>query len=193
MSQTGSSNPRIGYLCAYVPEEIIHAAGFSPVRIAPSAMPPVRADAHLQSYTCCLARSCLDQALVGKLDGLAGVVFAHTCDTLQGLADIWREAFPTRFVETVVGPVALNSPYAQEYLTAELRRFTAALEKYFGVRVTDDALRVSVRLYNARHPQRKSSAQSITRSQGASRRSRVVSAAHRRLRWSAALRAIAVS
>jgi benzoyl-CoA reductase/2-hydroxyglutaryl-CoA dehydratase subunit BcrC/BadD/HgdB len=141
---------KIGYLCTYVPEEIIHAAGFSPVRITPSITPPTRADAHLQSYTCCLARSCLDQALAGKLNDLAGVVFAHTCDTLQGVADIWRESFPNLFVETVVGPVALDGPHAQEYLVAELRRFIAALEKHFTARLTDDALRASIRLYNAR-------------------------------------------
>jgi bzd-type benzoyl-CoA reductase N subunit len=141
---------KIGYLCTYVPEEIIHAAGFSPVRITPNTAPPTRADAHLQSYTCCLARSCLDQALAGKLDDLAGVVFAHTCDTLQGLADIWRASFPGLFVETVVGPVALHSPHAQRYLVAELRRFVAALEEHFGVCVTDDALRASIRLYNTR-------------------------------------------
>jgi benzoyl-CoA reductase/2-hydroxyglutaryl-CoA dehydratase subunit BcrC/BadD/HgdB len=141
---------KIGYLCTYVPEEIIYAAGFSSMRIVPSTMPPTRADAHLQSYTCCLARSCLDQALAGKLNDLAGVVFAHTCDTLQGLADIWRESFPNLFVETVVGSVALNSPHAHAYLVAELRRFTAALEKHFNLRVTEDALRAGIRLYNAR-------------------------------------------
>lgn len=150
MPQIHTPHAKIGYLCAYVPEEIIHAAGFSPVRIVPSTTPPTRADAHLQSYTCCLARSCLDQALAGKLNDLVGVVFTHTCDTMQGLADIWREAFPNLFVETVVGPVALNSPHAQKYLVAELRRFTATLEKHFDVRVTDDALRASIRVYNAR-------------------------------------------
>jgi benzoyl-CoA reductase/2-hydroxyglutaryl-CoA dehydratase subunit BcrC/BadD/HgdB len=150
MSQINTPRPKIGYLCTYVPEEIIHAAGFSPVRITPSTTPPTRADAHLQSYTCCLARSCLDQALAGKLNDLAGVIFAHTCDTLQGLADIWHKAFPNLFVETVVGPVALNGPHAQKYLVAELHRFIAALENHFDVRVTDDALRASIRLYNAR-------------------------------------------
>lgn len=144
------SRRAIGYLCTYVPEEIIHAAGFTPIRITPCTAPATRADAHLQSYTCHLARSCLDQALAGKLNFLAGVVFAHTCDTLQGLADIWREAFPDLFVDTVVGPVTLNSPHAKKYLIAELRRFTAALERHFGIRITDDALRASIRVYNAR-------------------------------------------
>ncbi len=139
----------IGYLCTYVPEELIHAAGFTPIRIMPSTTAPTRADAHLQSYTCCLARSCLDQALAGRLGALAGVVFAHTCDTMQGLADIWRAAFPDIFVDTVVSPVALNSPHAKAYLLAELRRFAVALERHFGVRITEEALRASIRVYNA--------------------------------------------
>ena len=150
MPQIHTSHPKIGYLCTYVPEEILHAAGFLPVRIMPGTTPPTRADAHLQSYTCCFARGCLDLALAGKLNDLAGVVFTHTCDTMQGLADIWREVFPHLLVETIVTPVTLNSPHAQKYLVAELRRFTAALEKHFDVRVTDDALRASIRAYNAR-------------------------------------------
>lgn len=150
MPHPNAPHPKIGYLCTYVPEEIIHAAGFLPVRIMPSTTPPTRADAHLQSYTCCFARGCLDLALTGRLNDLAGVVFTHTCDTMQGLADIWREVFPNLFVETIVGPVALHSPHARAYLIAELRRFTAALEQHFGVRVTDDALRASIRVYNAR-------------------------------------------
>lgn len=140
----------IGYLCSYVPEEIIHAAGFTPIRVMPAASPVTRADAHLQSYTCSLARSCLDQALAGKLDFLEGVVLAHTCDTMQGLADIWHDAFPNLFVETIVGPVALNAPAAPKYLTAELRRFASSLEQHFKVSITEDKLRASIQLYNSR-------------------------------------------
>ena len=57
----------MGYFCTYVPEEIIHAAGFVPVRIRSGDQTPSRADAHLQSYTCALCRSALDQALRGDL------------------------------------------------------------------------------------------------------------------------------
>lgn len=140
----------VGYLCSYVPEELIHAAGFTPIRIMPNTAPAMRADAHLQAYTCSMARSCLDQALAGKLDFLDGVVFAHTCDTMQGLSDIWRQSLPHRYVETVVGPVALNSPHARRYAVAELRRLAGSLEKHFGDPITDDALRASIRLYNER-------------------------------------------
>ncbi len=145
-----ADRPTIGYLCTYVPEEIVHAAGFSPIRVMPDNAPATRADAHLQSYTCGLARSCLNQALAGKLDSLSGVAFAHTCDTMQGLADIWHYAFPDLFVDTVVGPVALNSPHARVYLVAELRRFVASLEKHFQIQITENSLRASIRLYNQR-------------------------------------------
>ena len=57
----------MGYFCTYVPEEIIHAAGFVPVRIRSGDQTPSRADAHLQSYTSALCRSALDQALRGHL------------------------------------------------------------------------------------------------------------------------------
>jgi bzd-type benzoyl-CoA reductase N subunit len=142
-----------GYLCTYVPEEIIHAAGFTPIRVMPSGdFTTARADAHLQSYTCSLARSCLDQALAGRFDFLEGVVFPHTCDTMQNLADIWRLNWVRKdvppYVATVVGPVVLSGPHAKPYLVAELQRFTADLARRFGVHITDEALHESICLFN---------------------------------------------
>jgi len=153
-----------GYLCTYVPEEVLHAAGFTPVRILPRPGPITRADAHLQSYSCCFARGCLDLALRHELDGLSGVVFAHTCDTMQGLADIWEECsrlpLPASPLTppaarngvwntwTIVAPVTLSSPQALDYLVSELRGFIARLEQHFGLTVSDTALAGSIRLYN---------------------------------------------
>jgi len=143
-----------GVLCTYAPEEILHAAGFVPVRLLPLPQPlPYQgrgdtSEAHLQSYTCSLARNVLEQALQGRFDFLAGVLFSHTCDTMQGLADIWRLNFPAQFVATVVQPVALASPQAQAYLVAELRQLIARLEAQFDITITDEALHASIRLYN---------------------------------------------
>jgi len=118
----------VGYLCSYVPEEMIHAAGFSPVRVRGSAAPLRQADAHLQSFTCALCRSTLDQLLDGKLSFLAGTVFAHTCDALQAQADLWRiNAEEPQFVEVVMQPANLGAPAARPYLLAELERFLERL------------------------------------------------------------------
>ncbi len=138
----------MGYFCTYVPEEIIHAAGFVPLRIRSGTEPPSRADAHLQSYTCALCRSALDQALRDDLSFLQGVVFPHTCDTLQSLADIWQMSFPDLYVETIVQPVHLCSPSTRPYLIAELQRFRRSLGEFIGQEISDRAISASIELYN---------------------------------------------
>jgi bzd-type benzoyl-CoA reductase N subunit len=138
----------MGYFCTYVPEEIIHAAGFVPVRIRSSSETLSRADAHLQSYTCALCRSALDQALRGDVSFLQGVVFPHTCDTLQALADIWRMNFPDLYVVTIVQPVHLSSPSTRPYLIAELQRFRRSLEDLIGQEISDPAISASIESYN---------------------------------------------
>lgn len=138
----------MGYFCTYVPEEIIRAAGFVPLRIRSSDQTPSRADAHLQSYTCTLCRSALDQALRGDLIFLHGVVFPHTCDTIQALAAIWRTNFPDLYVETIVQPVHLSSPSTRPYLVAELQRFRRSLEELIGHEISNQAISASIELYN---------------------------------------------
>jgi len=139
----------MGYLCSYVPEEIIHAAGFVPVRVRGSTVPLRQVDAHLQSFTCALCRSTLDQALGGGLSFLAGTVFAHTCDAMQALTDLWRMNTETsHFVDTVMQPANLGSPAARPYLIAELNRFRERLAAFAGRPIADDDLRASIALYD---------------------------------------------
>jgi bcr-type benzoyl-CoA reductase subunit C len=139
----------MGYLCSYVPEEMIHAAGLAPVRLRGNTLPLRYVDAHLQSFTCALCRSTLDQVLGGALDFLAGTILAHTCDTMQAQADLWRiNTRPTHLVETVMQPVNLGSPAARPYLIAELERFRQRLAAFAGQPLSDDDLRAAITLYD---------------------------------------------
>jgi bzd-type benzoyl-CoA reductase N subunit len=139
----------IGYLCSYVPEEMLDAAGLTPVRVRGSTDPLRQVDAHLQSFTCALCRSTLDQLLAGRLDFLAGTVFAHTCDALQAQTDLWRiNARSDHFVDTVMQPAHLGTPAARPYLVAELARFRQKLADFAGSPIADDDLRASIRLYD---------------------------------------------
>ena len=168
----------MGYLCSYAPVEIIHAAGLTPVRVRSSNASLRQVDAHLQPFTCALCRSTLDQLLCGELQFLAGTVLAHTCDTMQALADLWRigsvrsqvrrpkgvphapgghssggqvnaaHAEPASFVDVVMQPTNLGSPAARAYLVAELSRFRDRLAAFVGRPITDDDLRASIALYN---------------------------------------------
>lgn len=139
----------MGYLCSYVPEEIIHAAGFSPVRVRGSTGPLCQVDAHLQSFTCSLCRSTLDCSLEGDLEFLAGTIFAHTCDAMQALADLWRmNNSATHLVDTVMQPSNLGSAAARTYLMAELNRFRERMAAFGGCPITDQDLQASIALYD---------------------------------------------
>ncbi len=138
----------IGHLCSYTPEELIHAAGFHPMRLFSSKSDIILAENHLQAYCCSLVRGVLEDSLSGRLDFLDGTVFPHTCDTIQRLSDIWRLNGRYEFFWDVVLPVKLNSVSARIYMIDVLTRFKKELEKASGKKITDDALKTSIHTFN---------------------------------------------
>jgi benzoyl-CoA reductase subunit C len=138
----------IGYMCTYAPEELIIAAGAHPLRLFGSNKNILLADGHLQSYCCSLVRNVLEDALGGDLNLLDGMIFPHTCDSVQRLSDIWRLNVPSGFHLDVVLPVKLDTESAKNYYVDVLKRFRSDLEKELKVRITDDDLRKSILLYN---------------------------------------------
>lgn len=146
----GEGRRVMGYFCSYAPEEIILAAGLHPLRLQGTREELRRCDEHLQAYCCSLARGALEDLLRGNLDGvLDGVVFPHTCDTMQRLSDIWRMHGSTPFHADVVLPVKLHTPAARDYLLEVLTRFCRELREAFGVDFDDDDLRDALRVCNA--------------------------------------------
>jgi benzoyl-CoA reductase subunit C len=143
-----TSQKILGYFCSYTPEEIIYAADAIPFRIFGSEISTLHADAHLQAYCCSLARGGLEEALAGRLNFLDGTVFPHTCDTVQRLSDIWRlnAGFPLHF--DVVLPSKLNSESSFQYMVDIFNKFKSDLEKGLGIKITEEKIKESIRLYN---------------------------------------------
>jgi benzoyl-CoA reductase/2-hydroxyglutaryl-CoA dehydratase subunit BcrC/BadD/HgdB len=81
-----------GWLCTYVPEEIIHAAGMLPVRITGYSQEMELEDgtAYLYINNCSFSRSCLQMGIRGEYDFLDGVAAGSTCDGARRLFDLWR-------------------------------------------------------------------------------------------------------
>ncbi len=138
----------LGFLTAYVPEELFHAAGFTPVFIFHTPEDRGYARAHLPGFTCWVAGSALDQALAGELDGLAGMALAQTCDTMQGLTDLWRRNVPHIPLFHFGMPQRLDGPASRAYLLAELGSLRERVQALTGRSIPDDALRESIALYN---------------------------------------------
>jgi len=137
----------IGFFCLYVPDELLHAAGFLPLRLMGTPIKMSHVQAHLPSNCCHLVKSSLESLLQGDLDFLQGVIFTQTCDSMQGLSDIWahQRRLPIHF--NLMVPTNLDSEHSRHYLKTEVERFKEFLESYSG-KITPERLKASIQLFN---------------------------------------------
>ena len=139
----------VGYVCSYTPEEVILAAGAHPARFFGTKQQIHLADSHLQSYSCSVVRGVLEEGLSGRIGFLDGMIFPHTCDSIQRLSDIWRMNIPFGFHLDLVLPVKLNTPSARDYMADVLKKFRTDLGRALQADITDDALRKAIKTMNA--------------------------------------------
>jgi bzd-type benzoyl-CoA reductase N subunit len=138
----------VGYFCSYVPEEIIAAAGILPFRMrGTGSTETTLADTYLSAYNCTFARHCLDLAFNGAYDFLDGVVVINSCDHIRRLYDIWRRKMRTPFVHLIAAPHTAGHEQVR-WFRDELTIFKEGLEKHFGVAITPERLRESIRIQN---------------------------------------------
>jgi benzoyl-CoA reductase subunit C len=137
----------IGFFCPYVPEELIYAAGGHPFRLMGASIKISHAQVHLPPYCCYLTKSSLESLLQGELDFLEGIIFSNSCDSMQGLSDIWalQKRFALHF--NLMIPTNLTSEQSRIYLRAELERFRDDLSSHLG-EVNSQNLRTSIQLFN---------------------------------------------
>ncbi len=127
-SRPAGGPPAIGYVCSYVPEEILLAAGLHPVRLGAQPGPTGPANGCLQSFACSFARGLLDGLLVGRWSGLVGVVFVHTCDSLRAAYESWKVHAPAgSFVHFLNLPARVEGPGVEAYAASEMARLAKAV------------------------------------------------------------------
>lgn len=138
-----------GWLCTYVPEEVIHAAGVLPIRIVGYSQEIDLDDGNAYMYVnnCSFSRSCLQMGLSGEYDFLDGVVGGSTCDGARRLFDLWRQYVRTPFHHVLTVPRKYTER-AHALYHREVLDLKEHLEKYLGSKITEEALYRSVLLYN---------------------------------------------
>lgn len=133
-----------GYFCSYWPEELVLAAGLEPLRLLPSAGGATPAE--LPAFCCSLARGTLAMGLKNSYSDLAGVGFAHTCDTMQCLSGIWGHSIGEAGTLVMVPPVLLKAPGAMKYYRAELKELQNKLGEISGTYPGGENLERAVQL-----------------------------------------------
>ncbi len=138
-----------GWLCTYVPEEIMHAAGALPVRITGHNQETELEDgsAYLYVNNCSFSRSCLQMGLRGGYDFLDGVVGSSTCDGARRLFDLWRNYIETPFHHVLTIP-RKSTPEAHALYYQQVVQFKERLEEFLGIQITDEKLHQSIDVYN---------------------------------------------
>lgn len=141
----------IGYLPVYVPRELLHAAGMLPVGILGGGdqVEIIRGDAYYQSYICHIPRSIVELGLSGRLDPLDGMLCPSICDVIRNLSGVWQVSFPQKYVRYFDFPQNFRSEIGGLFYRKELSIFQGELEQLSGRKISDEALRESIRAYNA--------------------------------------------
>ncbi|MBI9077287.1 MAG: 2-hydroxyacyl-CoA dehydratase [Desulfatibacillum sp.] len=145
----------LGYMCSFVPEEIIHAACMVPFRMTAVGSTETRlGDTYYSAINCSLVRHIFDKALKNEFSFLDGIVFMNGCDHSRRMYDNWRDALKTQglgpeFLYMFVAPHTTMETSLNRFID-ELNGFSSALEKNFGVNITKNALKNSISIYNRR-------------------------------------------
>ena len=138
----------IGYLCAFVPLEIITAAGFIPFRIKGDVHEPItKADTEMETIICPLVRSCFDKALKGSYEFLDGIVIPHACDSICRTYDVWKYTLDLPYSHFINMPHSTDDS-SLEFYKALLGTFRTSLGKFGGRDIPDRDLAQATKLYN---------------------------------------------
>jgi len=138
----------VGFVCSYLPEEILSAADILPFRITGRGVQDTsHADSYLTRVNCSFARSCLELGLTGGYDFLDGAVWINGCDHIRRCYDNWKAKAPRPFMYMLPVPHKISAQGRQWY-KEEVSKFKRAVEEHFGVEVTSDKLAEAIATYN---------------------------------------------
>jgi len=138
----------MGYLCAFVPLEMLTAAGFIPFRIRGDTSEPItKADAEMETIICPLVRSCFDMWLKGKYGFLDGIVIPHACDSICRTYQIWQYTLNLPYSHFINLPHGTDDS-SLDFYKAELNTFRKSLSRFTGREISDRSLSEAIALYN---------------------------------------------
>ena len=143
---TGKST--MGYLCSYVPEEILFAAGILPIRVLGHLENVSLASSYFQPFVCRLIRSALERGISGSLNYTDGIIISYTCDGMRMLYDTWVENVPSKFTYLLDLPSSLDRGPNHRSFQRNMLDLIASVEKYKGSKIKEKDLQKTIAVYN---------------------------------------------
>ena len=137
-----------GTFCTFTPQEILDAAGISPVSLCGMSEETIpAAEAHLPKNMCPLIKSSYGFAVSDKCPYTYFsdiIVGETTCDGKKKMYELLGKMKDVYLLHLPQG----DREHALEQWTGEVQRFREFLEQRFGEKITDEAIREAARLRN---------------------------------------------
>ena len=135
-----------GFNCIYAPEEILHAAGFVPVRLFGYFEGISGAEKYIPEHCCDFVKNMIAAFDSQIFDFFKSALFAFCCDTMQVAASIVSQRFDLN-VFFINIPTRLYSDPSGKYLIEVLSVLKNEIEKKFKISIDDNALNKSLKIY----------------------------------------------
>ena len=137
----------IGYFSNYIPEEIIAAAGFHPVRVIGSFNTSQSHQRTLFNPACSFVQDVYAAACCGEFSLFTHVIFPNSCDSLKLLRQMWGSEVNNPSAYTLLHPINADADSIR-YFAEESRRFADELKNISGVNFTEADLTEKINQYN---------------------------------------------
>lgn len=143
----------VGILPMHFPSELAHAAGCLPVVLQDDAEPITVGQSNVFNFYCGFNRSLIDQTMRGSFDGLDAIMFGDHCVQLLGTADVIRAERPDLPILFNQLCTTLDANWALRETFGAFAQLWKELEGIAGHKISADAAKESIRLFNANRKQ----------------------------------------
>lgn len=144
----GAGKKVIGCFPIYTPGELVHAAGMIPYGMWGGQVNPALAGQYAPVFICSIMRSCLEYGMLGMFKGMSAVIMPILCDTFRGMSGAWRVGVKDIPLIGFIQPQNRTNKAAKGYMVAEYVAVKEQLEQIAGVKISEESLAESIKLYN---------------------------------------------
>lgn len=131
----------------YIPEEVVAAAGFHPLRIIGRYDVPRHHGQSLYTPICSFARDVFAAVESGAFSLVNNVIFPNSCDSLRVLRQMWEREPATPPVHALLHPICA-AEYAVRYFARQIEDLAERLAGESGVSLAESRLANHVQRYN---------------------------------------------
>ena len=138
----------IGTFPMRIPEEIIHASGMLPVVMWRGNEAVTLGHSYVHNFNCGLTRSFIDDALRDKLTFMDGMIFYRSCLQAEEIPSTIELNAPPRYFLYLYLPPLYPGGAFRDFFIHEMKRMKESLEKWSGLKITNESLENSIAIYN---------------------------------------------